>query len=493
MKKIVLCGAALLAAFVLQAAFSSAAGQAGKFNPALERILAAPAAADTPVKAWIFFKDKGSVDPAVLKQMSVDARGSLSARAILRRAKTRGAADPVDFEDLPVFAPYIDAVRPLVKNLRTESRWFNAVSVEAAGDALTRIAAQEDVLSIDVVRGFKRVEPSIALETGPASPSAAVRPPSVLPPLKSIYGPSYRQIEQIRVRALHEMGLTGRGILVGLLDVGFRKTHEAFRFANLIAERDFVMKDDDVQRNWADPLDYSDAHGTATWSLLGGYAPGKIIGPAFGADFILAKTEDDRSETPIEEDYWAAAIEWMEGYGVDVVSSSLGYTDWYQFKDMDGKTAVTTKAANRATALGVVVVNAAGNERRSAWGHIIAPADGFDVIAVGAVDANGIIASFSSPGPTYDGRIKPEVCAMGVRTIVAASTAPTGEANYQWGSGTSYATPLVAGVAALLLEAHPTWTVAQVRDALMTTAGNVAAPNYDYGWGIVNAAAAVKK
>jgi subtilisin family serine protease len=454
--------------------------------------MAAHSPADSTVKAWVYFKDKGSDDPAVLKQTAQEMRIALSPRAIQRRAKTRGTADPVDIEDLPVFAAYVDAVRPHITNLRTESRWLNAISVEASPECLTRIAALDCVRAVDIIRGFKRNEPTDTLEAGPAAPTAAV-PPSLLPPLKTIYGPSYRQIEQIRVRSLHEMGLTGRGVLVGMLDVGFRKTHEAFRSAHLIAERDFVMKDNDVQRDWNNPADYSDAHGTATWSLLGGYAPGKIIGPAFGADFVLAKTEDDRSETPIEEDYWAAAIEWAEGYGVDVVSSSLGYTDWYQFKDMDGRTAVTTKAANRATTLGVVIVNAAGNERRNAWAHIIAPADGFDVIAVGAVDANGYLASFSSPGPTADGRIKPEVCAMGVWTIVAASGATTGDAYYQWGSGTSYATPLVAGTVALLLEAHPTWTVAQVRDALMSTASRASSPGNDYGWGIINAAAAVKK
>lgn len=491
MKKLAVLAAVALTAFALQAAMSAPAGQAGKLSPALERLLAAPAPADTAIKAWIYFKDKGSDDPAVLKRTALETREALSSRAIQRRAKTRGAADPVDFEDLPVFAAYIDAVRPFITNMRTESRWFNAVSVEAAPESLPRIAALDCVRAVDVVRGFKRNEPPALLETSTAAPAAL--PPSILPPLKTIYGPSYRQIEQIRVRSLHEMGLTGRGVLVCMMDVGFRKTHEAFRSANIVAERDFVMKDNDVQRDWTNPADYSDAHGTATWSLLGGYAPGKIIGPAFGADFLLAKTEDDRSETPIEEDYWAAAIEWAEGYGADVVSSSLGYTDWYQFKDMDGKTAVTTKAANRATALGVVVVNAAGNDRHDAWGHIIAPADGFDIIAVGAVDANGNLASFSSPGPTADGRIKPEVCAMGVRTIVAASGAATGDAYYQWGSGTSYATPLVAGAVALLLEAHPAWTPALVRSAMMNTAHNASTPNNDYGWGIINAAAAVKK
>jgi serine protease AprX len=490
MKKTAVLAVVLAIAFALRAGMRTPQAPAGKFSPAFEHVLSEDPQADGNIKAWIFFKDKGTADPVVLNRAAQEARAALSTLAVRRRAKTRGPADPVDFEDLPIAPVYIDQVRPFVQKIRTESRWLNAVSVEAAPEALRLIADLPAVRAIDAVRGFQRNEPSDPTEVQPASSLAL---PVSLPPLKSIYGPSYRQIEQIRVRALHEMGLSGHGVLVCLMDVGFRKTHEAFASAHIIAERDFVKGDNDVQRNWADPNDYSDAHGTATWSLLGGYAPGKIIGPAYGADFLLAKTEDDRSETPIEEDYWAAGIEWAEGLGTDIVSSSLGYTNWYAFKDMDGRTAVTTKAANRAVNLGVVVVNAAGNERRNAWGHIIAPADGFDVIAVGAVDANGAISTFSSPGPTYDGRIKPEVCAMGVRTIVAASVAATGDAAYQWGSGTSYATPLVAGTVALLLEAHPTWTPAQVRNALMTTANRAASPNNDYGWGIVNAAAAVKK
>jgi subtilisin family serine protease len=304
-----------------------------------------------------------------------------------------------------------------------------------------------------------------------------------------IYGQAFAQLDQINVPALHQQGLSGRGVVVCLLDVGFRWDHEVFRLSQLLRQWDFVFGDADVRQDAANPKDFSDAHGTATWSLLGGFKFGTMMGPAFGADILLGKTEVGSSETPIEEDYWAAGIEWAESLGAEVVSSSLGYTDWYTFKDMDGKTAVTTKAANRAVSLGVVVVNAAGNERRNAWAHIIAPADGFGVIAVGAVDAAGKIASFSSPGPTYDGRIKPEVCAFGVSNWVAAKATDGGD-TYVTDSGTSYATPLVAGVVALLLEAHRDWTPAQVRDALMKTANNSAAPNNDYGWGTIDAAAA---
>jgi len=274
-----------------------------------------------------------------------------------------------------------------------------------------------------------------------------------------------------------------------MMDTGFRKSHEVFQHARIIAEWDFVNNDGDVAQDQGDPEDYSDSHGTGTWSVLGGYNPGELIGPAYGADFVLAKTESSIFERPIEEDYWVAGIEWAESLGAEVVSSSLGYTDWYDFSDMDGKTATTTKAANRAVSLGVVVVNAAGNERDDPWAHIIAPSDGFDVIAVGAVDSSGRIASFSSPGPTYDGRIKPEVCALGVDNWVAGNR-QDGSDYYRNGSGTSFATPLVAGVTALLLEIHHDWTPLQVRAALLGSASQSTSPDNDYGWGITNASLA---
>ncbi len=185
-----------------------------------------------------------------------------------------------------------------------------------------------------------------------------------------------------------------------------------------------------------------------------------------------------------------AATEWAEALGAEVVSSSLGYIDWYTFEDMNGEVAVTTIAADRAVDLGVVVVTAVGNERDNPWGHLIAPADGFGVIAVGAVDSNGTVAYFSSPGPTFDGRIKPEVVALGINNWLA-DNAP-GDNDYRRGSGTSFATPLVAGVAALLLEIYPEWTPDQVRAALLDTASLSLNPDNNLGWGIVNAALAAR-
>jgi subtilisin family serine protease len=304
------------------------------------------------------------------------------------------------------------------------------------------------------------------------------------------YGNSLAQIQQISVDLAHNRGFTGAGVLCAIFDTGFRKDHQAFATAlaesRLIAEWDFVFDDGDVQN---EPEDVSSAHnhGTSCWSVLGGEADGQLYGPAYGASFLLAKTEDIRSETQVEEDNWLAAVEWSDSLGADVISSSLTYSDWYTYSDYDGLTCVTTLAANLATMLGIVVCNAAGNSGPSA-GSLGAPVDAFNILSAGSVTSTGALSSFSSRGPTPDGRIKPEVCARGSSTWLASASGTT---TYGSGSGTSFACPLVAGCAALVREAHTAWNPLMVREAMMQTASRAATPDNNYGWGIVNVNAAI--
>jgi subtilisin family serine protease len=230
--------------------------------------------------------------------------------------------------------------------------------------------------------------------------------------------------------------------------------------------------------------------------VIGGFQPGRLIGPAFAATFLQAKTEDTTSETPVEEDNWAAAAQWAEARGADVISSSLGYLIFdaphrsYTFSDMNGQTAVSTRAADAAAARGVVVVNSAGNGGFNSEHNTLGePSDGRRVIAVGAVDVRGNRTSFSSVGPTADGRVKPDVMAQGADVFAAV---PFSSSLYFPVDGTSFSCPLTAGVAALLVQARPDAGVDRIADALRLTASRAGSPDNQQGHGIIDALAAVQ-
>jgi len=310
------------------------------------------------------------------------------------------------------------------------------------------------------------------------------------------YGGSYQQLAQLNIPAVHDSGLTGRGIRIAIFDTGFNKDHPAFQRiideGRLIAEHDFIFDDENVQdTDKADTTDEGNqgGHGTSVWSEIGAYVPGAMIGAAYQAEFLLAKTERLGSETSAEEDNYVAAIEWADKLGADVISTSLGYRDFdnfaYSFADLDGETAVTTKAVNWAFRRGIIVAVAAGNEGNDAHypdGGLGSPTDAFGALSAGAIDVNGVIAGFSSHGPTADGRIKPDLCARGVSAYLASGYS----SGFGTGNGTSYATPLIASSAALVLEKNPDWSPAEVILALKKYANRADMPDDRYGWGIPN-------
>jgi len=367
------------------------------------------------------------------------------------------------------------------------SRWLNAVSVIAPPHVVRTIGRLPFVVRTAPVRGGRSV---------PATPAGRTQAPGAGRDVFD-YGPSLNQLAQIDVPAAHEAGYSGAGVIVAMLDTGYRHDHPAFASivadGRLLAQWDFIDEDGQTQNQPGDP-DSQDFHGTATWSALGGFAEGELIGPAYGASFLLAKTEDVSQEVPAEEDDWVAAAEWADQLGADVISSSLSYIDWYTYEDMDGNTAVTTIAADVAASRGIVVCVSAGNQGTQDWYYIGAPADADTIVTVGAVRPDGEMWDQSSHGPTYDGRIKPEVVAQGDETVAAVPPGSIGgnpDALYWTLSGTSMSAPLVAGCAALVLEAHPDWTPVQVREALMLTADNADAPDNHRGWGLVDVLAAI--
>jgi len=425
---------------------------------------------------WVFFTDKGIFSEEAYKVVLEEIPNYFSERALARR-QLRGVE--FDFHDLPVCREYLESIQELGCHLRTVSRYLNSASFKANKNQIEAISKLPFVAFISPVRIFKKPLPEAVTLPG------VKKIEELLEAEQFNYGNSFEQLSQISVIELHEYEISGNGVFVGMMDSGFDTEHETFdrivSEGRLLATRDYIDGDEDVTDG---PPSQKD-HGTCTWSALAGYSPGFLIGPAYGAEFALAKTEIIAEEIQAEEDYWVSALEWFDSLGVDVVSSSLGYNDWYDYSDMDGNTAVTTIAADLAVACGIVVVNAAGNEGLTSWRYIIAPADGDSVIAVGAVDVNGNRARLSSIGPTYDGRIKPDLMARGVATVCAQPGDLYGTA-----SGTSLSAPLVAGAVALLLEVDPTLTPIELRANLRETADRHDNPDNSYGWGVIDAFAA---
>jgi subtilisin family serine protease len=447
---------------------------------ALGVLLVAVPAAGEPT--WVCFTDKGfdSVDAEAAALVSAAERLSPAAR---RRRTLRGTTGSlVSPADLPVAEAYVDAVAATGVTLRQTSRWLNAVSVDASPAQLDAIRSLSFVGATHPVA--RSQTPAIVDDT--AAPAESLD-------TQGFYGNASAQVDQINLSAVHAAGYTGAGITVGVLDTGFKRTHEAFNYpghvVNVLDEWDFVEGDGDT----SDTTSSQHRHGTYILGVVGAYYPDKLVGGAYDAAFLLAKTEEVSREVPAEEDNWVAGLEWLEANGADLVTSSLGYIKWYSPSDLDGETALCTIAADAAAARGLPIINAAGNEGHDSdpgTSSLIAPADGDLVITVGAASSSGSIASFSSDGPSADGRVKPEVLARGVST---ATVNPSDNDAYSTVSGTSLSTPLVASTVACLLQAHPDWTVPQIREALFQTAEGAGTydPLFVRGYGLIDAEAAL--
>lgn len=419
---------------------------------------------------WVFFDDKGLSSQE--QELALALRqAQLSPKALARRVRERGDAG-VDERDLRVSPAYVERVLAVGATLRTESRWLNAISVEITPAQKRQIAALEFVTGLEPVARAERREPSAL--TGPAFPAA-----------DEDYGAAFEQLEMVGVPALHECGLDGSGVLVGVLDTGFLLEHQAFDDLDVVDAYDFI-NDDDVVENEQGDSGGQHNHGSWVLALMAGDDVGNYLAPAPRASVLLAKTEDVSQEEPIEEDWFVEGLEWIEAAGADIATASLGYYAWYQPEDFDGQTAVTSQAAAVAIQNGLIVFVAMGNFGPDP-STLLVPADTEGVISVGAVKLDGVIAGFSSRGPTADDRIKPEVVApgAGVSTIRISTTD-----EYGTGNGTSFATPIAAGTGALLKQAYPLLGPAEMLDLLRSTANNADDPNNDYGWGLIDGAAA---
>ncbi|MBE0572599.1 MAG: S8 family peptidase [Ignavibacteriaceae bacterium] len=439
---------------------------------------------------WVFFNDKGNETQNYFQKPST----VVSEKSLNRRAKVLSEDKIISQRDLPVNQNYISRLQSAGFELKQKSKWFNGVSGWIKSSELSQIANLPFVKQMDIVYRFRsdKFEADIIDETPEESNPDFSKPQGIN---SFNYGQSLTQLNIISVPQVHDLGYTGNGVTICMMDAGFdRLSHQAFSSMNIIATWDFVNGDPDVQ-NGSDMGNGS--HGTSTLSLIGGFYEGQLIGPAFGAEFILAKTENTDSETPIEEDNWIAAMEWADSIGVDVTSTSLSYLDYdppypsYTWEDMDGNTARITNGADYAVYIGIFVANSAGNAGFNASHNTLgAPADGDSVMAIGSVTSSGNRSSFSSVGPTVDGRIKPDLMAMGSSNYVACNSSNTCYSSF--GSGTSWSCPMAAGAAALLLEADSSLTPMQLASLMKNTASLSNNPNNQMGWGIVNTYSALQ-
>jgi subtilisin family serine protease len=440
---------------------------------------------------WISFTDKGESD--LRRPTPSDL---VSPRSLERRRTVLPADRIVDASDLPVGEAYVRALAGAGLILRQRSKWLNAVSATATAAQIKTVALLPFVGEIEIVYRLPRSMVRSDREGGAAPEPAPLRKTTAETALD--YGPSLAQVSLLKIPEVHSTGNYAQGVLVGVFDNGFRlPSHESLASTTILATRDFVDHKESVVP--ANPATNFGTHGTNTLTTIGGNKPGQLIGPAFGATFILARTENDSSETPVEEDNWVAAIEWADSIGVQVTSTSLGYLDYdwpytsWTWRDMNGQTTKISRAAAMAAAKGIVVVNSAGNEGMpgdTTINSLIAPADADSVLAVGAVTPQGVRTYFSSVGPTTSvpPRIKPDIMATGSSIYCASATNPTA---YTYVQGTSFSCPLAAGVAALMVKAAPTATPMQVIQALKMTASQAATPDNRMGWGIIDAPKAI--
>lgn len=409
----------------------------------------------------------------------------LSSRALERRQRY-GIA--VDAYDLPVNPNYVQQIAQTGVRVLYASKWLNAVSIET-----------EDSLALAAVRALPFVVQAqpVAARTGAGRLPVKQQLGSSL--AVQDYGLAWHQLQMLQGHRLHEQGFLGQGIHIAVMDAGWYNTQFLDVFDSLYAHQRLLGSWNFVDHN--DSVYVHSTHGTSVLSTISALLPGIMTGTAPEASVYLFLTEDVFSEYPIEEFNWAVAAERADSLGVDVITSSLGYSLFddpafdYTYADMNGQTAWSSRAAAMAATRGIIVCSSAGNAGLQPWFYITAPADADGILTVGATDSTATFTAFSSRGPTADGRIKPDVVAQGIKARVVdpalqdPSVNGTNSKTYP-GSGTSFSNPIVAGLVACLLQKHRNHPPHRILDAIRQSSSRYFAPDDSFGYGIPNFAVA---
>ena len=413
------------------------------------------------LKYRISLKDKAATDYSLQKPEMY-----LSKKSIERR-KRQGLE--IDSTDLPVCKKYVDAIRKKGVHVLVTGKWDNFVTVSCNDSMLIA-----EIAGLPFVRSTERVWRGVAKR-------ASERDSLINKPLRtdSLYGPAITQIKMSHADRLHEAGFKGQGMTIAVIDAGFHNVDkiEAMRNINILGTRDFVNPEADIYAE--------SSHGMSVLSCMAMNQPNVMIGTAPEASYWLLRSEDEYSENLVEQDYWAAAIEFADSVGVDLVNTSLGYysfddpTKNYRYRDLNGHYALMSREAAKAADKGIVVVCSAGNSGSGSWKKITPPGDAENVITVGAVNKYGVLAPFSSVGNTADGRVKPDVVAVGLGSDVMGT-----DGNLRHANGTSFSSPIMCGMVACLWQACPELTAKEIIELVRWSGDRAVFPDNIYGYGI---------
>jgi hypothetical protein len=437
-------------------------------------VLAAQSSTPLLFKWWIELTDKKNTPYSIDRPWEF-----LSARSIERRAKN---GCPTKLEDLPVDPAYIATLRAEGFVLHGVSRWMNAVAIIA--DSAKALTAQK----LPFVRNITCVGRDIKIKNPPNRPQKQRKPYQVKQSVAEKFGPlgyGVINLEPLATPFLHQLGARGEGIWIAVMDGGFVNVDTMPFFDSLALNSRLWPGPDFVEHDQA--IYESAQHGTSVLSVMGANLPGYFVGAAPQATYFLLKTEDTGGEFPIEEVNWILGAEWADSIGIDLINASLGYTTFSNpvynrpYAALDGRSTIGAKGATIAAQKGMIICNSAGNSGDESWHFIGVPADAPGIIAVGAFDTQtNDHASFSSFGPTSDGRIKPDLSAPGLNVVTAGNV---GE-ELTMSAGTSIAAPILTGSIAALWSAFPNSTAQQIKDAVFTSAHQLEHPDNKLGYGI---------
>ena len=423
--------------------------------------------------AWVYFKDKPG------SQAYFDNPQTMLTQRALDRRLNQGIS--LDSKDIPIYQPYIDQVIAATGIMvRAKSKWFNCVHVRGSQTDITALKSLSFVDYIDFANnsiGSTKKILSKKITSKPVNKTAET--------LSTFnYGNSANQIQMLNGHLLHQSNYTGTGKIIAVMDSGFPGVNTAQPFARLRDNNQILGGYDYV--NKSTNFYAGSSHGTSVLSLMGGFKDNLLVGTAPDAQYYLFITEDGPNENPLEESNWVEAAEEADRLGVDIITTSLGYTTFdnanydYSYKDMNGTTTFISKGLDIAFSRGILCVVSAGNEGNKPWQYISAPADAVNALAIGAVKSDESYATFSSQGPTFDGRVKPDVTAQGQNPYVSDASGNITNG----GSGTSYSGPIIAGMLACLWQALPTKTNQQIKQLITQSADRYSAPTVQYGYGI---------